>query len=214
MIIAEPDVALTDYALAVESILLAWLLHRQAGHRGGIRYWFIVFFCALGLAAFSGGTSHGFISDKSSLLYALAWNGALIAIGMAALSAWMIGANLIANDKVMRWLRVAAVTLFVVYCLVVALVVNTFQVAILYYLPATLFLFTTYGVHYLRHRHWHLLSGTVGVLLTFVAAGVQQAGIGLHPVWFDHNAFYHLIQAVALFFLYFAARGGIATQEA
>ena len=213
MIIAEPDVALTDYALTIESILFAWLLYRQAGHKSGIRFWFIVFFCALGLAAFSGGTSHGFIFDKTSLLYSLAWNGALIAIGMAALSAWMIGAHLIADDKVTGWLRRAAVTLFVVYCVVVVSVVNTFQVAILYYLPATLFLFTTYGVHYLRHRHGHLLSGTVGVLLTFVAAGVQQAGIGLHPVWFDHNAFYHLIQAVALVFLYFAARGSISTQE-
>jgi hypothetical protein len=214
VILAEPDVVLTDYALTIESVILAWLLHRQIGNQGGLRQWFIVFFCALGLASLAGGTSHGFIQDKTSLLHTLVWNGTLIAIGIAALSAWMIGACLIADAAVTRWLRGAAVTFFVIYCVVIVFVANTFQVAIIHYLPATLFLFATFGVQYLRRRDGHLLSGTLGVLMTFVAAGVQQAGIGLHPAWFDHNAFYHLIQAVALGFLFFAARGHISTREA
>jgi hypothetical protein len=33
------------------------------------------------------------------------------------------------------------------------------------------------------------------------AAG-QQAGVALHPVHFDHNAVYHVVQAVALYLLY------------
>ncbi len=40
-----------------------------------------------------------------------------------------------------------------------------------------------------------------------VAAGVQQLGIALHPVYFDHNALYHLIQAVAVLMLFLSARG-------
>jgi len=32
-----------------------------------------------------------------------------------------------------------------------------------------------------------------------VAAAVQQARIALHPNYFNHNALYHLLQAIALF---------------
>ena len=40
--------------------------------------------------------------------------------------------------------------------------------------------------------------GIIGLVLTFVAAGVQQAALGVHPRYFDHNALYHLIQGLAL----------------
>jgi hypothetical protein len=39
--------------------------------------------------------------------------------------------------------------------------------------------------------------------LSIVAAVTQQARIALHPVYFDHNAVYHVIQAIALVVLYF-----------
>jgi hypothetical protein len=40
-----------------------------------------------------------------------------------------------------------------------------------------------------------------GILVAFVAAGVQVAEISLHA-WFNHNDLYHLIQAVSLWLLY------------
>ncbi len=46
----------------------------------------------------------------------------------------------------------------------------------------------------------------MGLLLTFVAAYVQQAKIGLNPQYFNHNALYHLIQAVALGMFFLSAR--------
>ena len=45
------------------------------------------------------------------------------------------------------------------------------------------------------------------MVLTLVAAVVQQRKISLHPVYFNHNAFYHAIQAVALVLIYVGARG-------
>ena len=50
----------------------------------------------------------------------------------------------------------------------------------------------------------------IGVVLTFVAAGVQVGEIALHPQWFNHNALYHLIQVIALFGIARAAGGRIA----
>lgn len=214
MYIAEPGVTLTDYALTLESIILAWLLYRPTENTSRLRNWFVVSFCALGVASFAGGTSHGFIHDPASPLHTLVWNTALIAIGVSALAAWMIGARLNSGTTDLPWLRAAAVTFFFIYCVTIVLGMNTFLVAIIHYLPAMLFLLATFCMLYFRDRRQHHLSGVIGVLLTFAAAGVQQSGVGLHSVWFDHNAFYHLIQAVALLFLFHAARGVTSRKEA
>jgi hypothetical protein len=35
---------------------------------------------------------------------------------------------------------------------------------------------------------------------------LQQARVAVHPVYFDYNAVYHVVQAIALVFLYFGWR--------
>lgn len=207
MTIAEPDVTLTNYALVFECVVFALLLNRLKGAATCLRNWFIVFFCALGFAAFVGGTSHGFIHEKASLLHTAVWNSTLIAIGVVGLAAWMIGVQLVSNYAVRKWVSGAAVTLFVIYCVVVVFIVNTFLVAIIYSLPATLFLFVAFLLKYLQRRSRCVLPGIIGLLLTIVAAGIQQAGVALHSIWFDHNALYHLVQAVAFLLLFLAAHG-------
>lgn len=205
--IAEPAVTLTDFALTLECAAFAWAFQRgrQAGDRLGT--WFVVFFCAAGLAALAGGITHGFLVDDASLVHGLVWDATLLAIGVTALAAWMIGARLVLRAALARGVRTTALTLFVAYAAAVASGVDTFLIAISAYLPAALFLLAVFGTHYVRTRRPAFLPGMVGVALTFVAAGVQQAGIGLHPVWFDHNALYHIIQAAALWFLFCTGRG-------
>ncbi len=205
--IAEPDVTLTDYALALECALLAVLVYRLRDSTGPARIWFTVFFTALSVAAVAGGTVHGFLYDEATRAHQMAWNATLIAIGVVALSAWMIGSRfelVVRRGHLFRW---AGTTLFVGYCLVVLLVRNTFAVAIVHYLPAVLFLLFAFAGSYLRTRRPYLLNGLIGLSLMLVAAGVQQLGIALHPVYFDHNALYHLIQAVAVLALFLSARG-------
>jgi hypothetical protein len=58
---------------------------------------------------------------------------------------------------------------------------------------------------YRLHRS-RALFGVLGVLLTLVASLAQQARIDVHPRYFDHNALYHVLEAVALLFLWYAAR--------
>lgn len=43
-----------------------------------------------------------------------------------------------------------------------------------------------------------LLYGIAGLLLMFVAAGIQSGGAGLNLAYFNHNAIYHVVQGVAL----------------
>lgn len=204
--IAEPDVTLTDYGLALECALFAILLARLRDGAGPVRRWFLVFFAALSVAALAGGTVHGFFYDETTQAYQLTWNATLVAVGVVALSAWMIGSRFDFAQPSGRLLRWAGVALFVAYCLIVLLVSDSFTVAIIHYLPAVLFLLYAFARSYRRSRRPYLLNGLIGLLLTLVAAGVQQLGIPLHPVYFDHNALYHLVQAVALLILFLSAR--------
>jgi hypothetical protein len=203
--IAEPDVTLTDYGLAIECALLAAFLHRTPTSTVSLRFYFVMFFCAVGLAALLGGTDHGFLLDKTTRLRVVVWKGTLVAIGVSALAAWQASALLIAPTPG-RWIRAGAVVAFIGYLFAVART-DAFLVAIVHYLPAVLFLFAVFGWRYARGRERHYLWGVVALLLTLAAASVQQARIGLHPVLFNHNALYHLIQAVALWLLFVAARG-------
>jgi hypothetical protein len=211
--IAEPGVTLTDYALTVECLVFVWLLRRDGARRGRARRWFAVFFAAVGFAAFAGGTSHGFLHDESSAAYRAVWVSTLIAIGVGAMAAWMLGALLVPSASAARWVRRAAVSLFAVYCAIVLFVMDTFVVAIVHYAPAAVFLFGAFVMRYRATGDAHFLSGVIGLVLTFVAAGVQQGGVGVHPVWLDHNALYHIVQAVGLVFLYRAARGIVRHSE-
>lgn len=205
MTFAEPAVTLTDYGLAIECAVFVILLLVMQPVHARLRAGYVVFFTALGSAALTGGTVHGFFYDKSSAVHLLLWNATLIAIGVVALSAWRIGTMLILSRRAGTRVFAVATLVFAVYCLVIVFVNNIFAVAIVHYLPAVIFLFVVYLLRYLRDRGRGFLMGLIGLGFTFVAAGIQQSGFVLHPRYFDHNAFYHLVQAVALLLLYLSA---------
>jgi hypothetical protein len=47
--------------------------------------------------------------------------------------------------------------------------------------------------------------------LSLLAAWIQHKRIGLHQRFFNHNALYHVVQAIALVLIYWAARELIRT---
>ncbi len=202
----EPDVTLTDYGLAVECALFMYLLSRPGDRRGPLGAWFLLFFGATGTAAFIGGTVHGFFLDERILGAKILWAATLLAVGLAALAAWGIGARLQFPMPLAGWVEIAAAVEFASYALVVLLVNQAFVVAILDYLPAALFLMVVFGLRYRRTGERPLLAGLAGLALTFVASAIQQAGLALHPLYLTHNALHHLVQAVALFMLFWAGR--------
>jgi hypothetical protein len=204
--IAEPDVALTDYVLAIESVLFACLIYRKT-MRGNLRaIWFVAFFGSISLASLAGGTSHGFFNDVQTAGYAILWPATLIAIGVTALAAWAIGAHLLFSPKTARWISAAAAAEFAAYSAVVLLGAREFWLAMADYLPAALFLLIALVAEYRREKHGKIFTGIAGLALTFVAAAVQWAAIPIHPDYFNHNALYHLIQAAGLFMIFQAAR--------
>ena len=207
MTISEPGVVLTDYALMVECAVFVYLLNREHTSLTQLSRWFIAFFCALACAAFIGGTTHGFLPDETTKIYSLFWNLTLICIGVVGSSMIMIGLVILNNVALIKIAKPIIVATFAAYCLYVLYISNDFIVAISFYLPATLFLLVVLLLQFLKQRQTHVLIGLMGLLLTIVAAYIQQAGYSVHPVWLDHNVIYHVVQGIALLLLFYCARG-------
>jgi len=204
--ITEPDVTLTDYLVATECALFTYLLARKGDQKHPLRIWFAVFFGSISVAGITGGTVHGFFLSTETLEYMILWPSTLVAIGVTALAAWVIGARIYFSPKVAGMVSVVAAIGFAGYCLIVLFVTQSFSISVINYLPAVIFLTVIFTLIYSQARERQVLVGLIGFLLTFIAAGVQQGGIALHPIYFNHNALYHLIQAVALFMIFWAAR--------
>ena len=193
----EPDVALTDYALALECTVFAYLLQRKEH---------ALFFGSAAIASLAGGTVHGFFLDDRTLGNAVLWRITLIAIGVTAASAWAVGARVLFPGPTARRISTAAAAAFAAYCVVTVFITQEFRAAVVFYLPAVVFLLVALSVAYARARERGILVAVAGLGLMFIAAAVQQARFALHPRYFNHNALYHLIQAVALWLLFLGLR--------
>lgn len=200
----EPDVTLTNYALTLECAIFCLLVLRTS--QPPLRRWWIIFFASIGAASLFGGTVHGFFLDRTTAGWALLWRAALLAIGVTSMAAWAIGAYLQMGERIGAAVRRAAVAALIVYTIVVLTVSTNFLVAIIMYLPATLFMLVAMVDAYRRSPTRPEAYGIAGLILTFVAAAIQQLRIGFHPVYFNHNALYHVIQGIALFLIFLAAR--------
>lgn len=205
----EPDVALTDYGLAIECAVLVYLLYRRRDrdeHGRPLRFWLALFLGSGGVGALIGGTVHGFFSDAGTAGAAILWPTSLLAIGASALAAWVIGARIQFSEAVARRIEIAAALEFAAYGFVVLFGARAFTIAVINYLSAAMFLLVVFLLAYRRTRERLVLVGTLGLAATFVAAGIQQGGVGLHLMSFDHNALYHVIQAGALLMLFLGFR--------
>jgi hypothetical protein len=202
---SEPDVTLTDYALAIESAVLARLIGRPGVREGTLRRWFVIFFASTGAAPLFGGTVHGFFPHAGSVGEAILWRLTLLSIGVTALSGWVIGARLLFSGRVVRWITAAAAAELAAYALIVLFVRRDFRVAVINYLPAAALLLIAFSGAYRRARAPGLLWPIVGLGLTFVGAAIQQLRFGV-PLYFNPNTLYHLIHALALFLIFWGAR--------
>jgi hypothetical protein len=207
MTLLEPDVALTDFVLAIECAWFAvWLYRRRPMRRTSPR-WFVLFFAALSVSALLGGISHGFLSDTQSSVYRTVWAATILSIGVAAFSSWAAGARVLFSHNPARRFEVFAGLLLCAYVAAVLFFSQSFAVAVVHYLPAAAFLLASLLVAYWRRREPYLLPGIAGLLLSFMAAAIQQTEARIPPLQLSHNALYHLVQAVALLMIFLTARG-------
>jgi hypothetical protein len=95
---------------------------------------------------------------------------------------------------------------FVIYAYVVLRVDHSFRVSAVFSTPPVLAVLVVMLVRAVRDRHRNAILASAAIVLMLCAAVLQQLHVGLHPVWFNHNALYHLLEGIALAMLFVALR--------
>jgi hypothetical protein len=203
--VSEVVVGLTDYLLTLECAFFAGMLMRFDGGRPELRRFFAVFFSALAVTSLTGGTYHVWFSNSTSLTANVLWTTTLLALGVVAFAAWSIGACLFLAQSAKDFVVKAALVEFLGYSAYVVAIDDHFWVAIVNYLPSVVFLGAGFAVSYSRLSAPPILIGLLGLGVTVAAAAIQRLGLALHPTYFNHNATYHLVQAIGLFMIFCAA---------
>lgn len=205
----EPGIAITDFMLAVECTILAILLARSlsaSSHKA--TPWFISMFAFTSLATFTGGILHGFFDSPTKALHLLFWDITLLAVGAVSVSIFNLAAQLLSVARQNRKkLFLATIITAVAYAAYVLTGYRNFLTAILFYLPSTMLLLVGIVKCYRRKKTNEALFGIVGMILTYIAAAVQQIeAFYVEPYILNHNSAYHILQGIAFYFLFrFAA---------
>ncbi|MEK6890123.1 MAG: hypothetical protein AABX35_02945 [Nanoarchaeota archaeon] len=203
MFLQQPAVAITDFILTLETIILAFII-LNISVKSKLKGVSFLFYISLALGSLIGGIVHGFFPDIGSFWNLILWKITMISIGLVALFAWLIAGNLVLPKYNKLILYVASLE-FIFYCIFVLFVDSQFKIAILNYFPAIIFLFISFGILCFR-KNYSSLWGLAGIILTFVAVWIQEAQISLHSIYFNHNALYHLVQGIALLLIFFALK--------
>lgn len=208
MTILEPTTMITDYllgALAVALGLRLWRLGR-ATDEVTVRLWGGSFLTTA-VAAFAGGTSHGFAAMIGSAGHTVLWKLTVGSIGLTAFLLVVATAHAALRGAARRVVIGVAGVQLILYAIWM-IGHDAFIWVIADYLPAVIVVLALQFRLYLRHQPgagWLL----VGLLTTLVGAAVQASGFALHPS-FNHNDLYHVIQMAATVMLY---RGALSARD-
>ncbi len=204
MPLAEPITTLTDYAIALESLLFARALWQQPS-RPSLQGW-VVAFLGVAMAALLGGTWHSIPDSWPQQSANVLWQGTLLSLGVASFG-MLFGT--VQSTVPRRWRTCAMLAIFTKSLVYLSRVTacQTFDCAIADYFSAMLIVLLLHIKPALQPDLNRGLSARWiigGVLVSAIAAGVEASGFS--PTFLisflTHNDLYHLIQMVALYGFY------------
>jgi hypothetical protein len=203
----DPDVVLTDLALALLGAYLGWRLARSPG-RGTMTTSGVVIMSALASAALWGATFHAFFPAGTKTRPGfIAWIPVVLSILVVAAALLDLGLR-VSAPRLPPPIHRAIVAIYAAAFAAVALLVDeSYRTIVLFYAP-TLVLFlvvAAWQAARTRSAAWTLIA--VSFAVSVLAAALQQARVSIHPEYFDHNAVYHVLQGIALVLLYRGFRG-------
>jgi hypothetical protein len=190
MTLSEPMTLATDYLLGAATAWLAVLLFKDSAAQKSRRWWTAAF-AALALAAFLGGTWHGFFQNK------LLWKATLLTAGCASF-AMVIGSAYATTSGLARQ---AIVTMALAKLLVYSVWMLEHHAFIFVVIDTGIAFVIVLALHLWRWNGWIV----AGVALSVIAGLVQASGFAPHA-HFNHNDLYHVIQLAAIALFYFGAR--------
>ena len=191
----------------METAVFAVLLWRQQPVRTARRVAALIFAC-LCASSVTGGSYHGFFpggTEGPGGGWAV-WITTMLIIGVAASLAWILFFLLLGVERGLRGVVVAVTAAFLVYAYVVVHIDYSFRVSAIASAAPVLALLGLMLVRAVRDGHRNATIASAAIVLMLAAAVLQQLHVGLHPVWFNHNALYHLLEGIALAVLFVALR--------
>jgi len=209
MTIHDPDVVFTDLALAILGGFLSWRLSQQPLEKSVIRSG-VTIMAALASAAFFGAVFHAFFTAGTTTPAGfLAWMP--VSLSIVVVSATLLRLALtVLFPKLPAPVRSGAVLVYAAAFAGVVLFVNeSYSTIVRFYGPALILFLIVAAVQGTRRgaTGWRILA--IALVVSIAAAVVQQRRIAIHPVYFDHNALYHVVQGIGLVLLYLGfTRGG------
>jgi hypothetical protein len=203
--IYDADVALTDVGLALMGAWLAWRLWAVRG-RGPVQAAGATLLAGLGSGALWGAVFHGLLPAETTSLAAVSvWT-------LVGLSMLVVGATLVDLGLRTAWPNLAPsrrrgiVGAYAVLAAAVFIVDPSSSTMVRFHAPAGVFFLLAAVWRTVRSREiaWGLV--VLGVGISAAAALLQQMRVAIDPVYFDHNALYHVVQAGAVLLLYHGLR--------
>lgn len=211
----EPAVVYTDLGLAALGGVFSWRLATRAGHAPVARAGAVVM-GGLASAALWGAIFHAFFPAKTATRAGfMAWMPVAISIGVVASALLYLGILLLVPSLSVRMRRALVGVYAAGFALTVAFVDESFTMIVRLYGPMLVLMLVASAHQAIARRGAWAWLVAAGVATSMVAAALQQARVAVHPVYFDHNAVYHVVQGVALVLLYRGfGRAGLAPELA
>jgi hypothetical protein len=207
--ITEPMTMMTDYVMGALAFVLAMRLvgDATAGRQLSGRLWAAALVMTA-VAAFLGGTYHGFIQWMPGASGRALWKATLLATGIGSACLLAAAVTAATAGALQRALVAVVVVKLLVYVWTIAtkdqfaLVIADYGTALLAVALAAWFIRPS-G---LTPAAWWI---TGGVAVAVVAGAIHWAHLAPH-VHFNHNDLFHVVQMASLYLLY---RGGLLLRD-
>lgn len=196
------DVVITNALVALLGFSFGFSLLQSPTMHYDLRRLLVGCFLAVGLASGIAGYFHGFLQDGSDPLRPVVWRAVVLTSGLASYYLWKLTFFFALPQRFRKLSDALGIVALIGYCYVVTNVRDDFFVVVAFYLPAVVLLLLTLTVKWLGKRDARYFAGVLGLTITLVAAGVQFSKFTLHEEYLTHNAIYHLVQAVGLYYFY------------
>lgn len=200
----EANVTLSDFLISLVCLIGIIALLRLSPL--SIKQYFVIgLYTGTFLASTFGAIVHGFFEKEEGMLFHSIWKSILLVLVLNG------GMLLVLSMHYQPWFQVSLNTQLLaggIYSIIGILWVlfksAKFKDALLFYIPMTLLLFFIILIQMISHgskSEYFYASGAI--VFTLLAGFAQFAGLAIKKIHLDHNTLYHLIQIIALVFVYY-----------
>ena len=201
----EPMTVITDLMIAALAFYFAKQLSNQLEVTLSNTQWhWCRAFIMLGVGAFLGAVSHGWGPYMPEFYKDWLWKMTTYSIGFVSFFIIMGTLYTLLPYKTVQLVRYIPVILLSIYLFQITKDPQFINV-IKFYAPSMVFTLVAMLILYFSKGMEGSGSIIVGILISFVAAGVQMSGFSLHK-HFNYNDIYHVIQMFGLYYMFKGAQ--------